>query len=432
MAIVAVTLWLVGMGAGVARAQPSAALTPPEVQAWRDDLRFMAAEMERLHKNLYHTVSREAFAAHVADIDARLPSMTRAQVVVALSQLTARVGDGHTNIYPTRDPVVGFHALPVAFTWFGSELRIRAVHASQRALLGARVLRVGSMEVDAAYAAVGTLIGRDNEQGVRYWSQYLLAMPEVLHALGITATSEEVPLTLAMADGVKTVQLRTFAPVEMMSGDTATLFNRRTGWIDARDQPGAVDPPWLSHTEAIFRTERIGDVLYVQLNQVGDAPGETLAQFAARLRDEIARTRPAKVALDLRLNRGGNGTLINPLIRALIQSTGIDRPGRLFAIIGSATFSAAQMLIDELEKYTSVTFVGEPSGSRGNAYGDSRRITLPNSGLTVRVSIYYWQFWHPTDARTATMPAISAPLTFADYVANRDPALDAIANYADR
>ncbi|HWF11973.1 MAG TPA: S41 family peptidase [Bryobacteraceae bacterium] len=134
------------------------------------------------------------------------------------------------------------------------------------------------------------------------------------------------------------------------------------------------------------------------------------------------RNRPAA-------EQGRNGTLIPPLIRSIVQSESIDRAGHLFAIIGPATFSAAQMLADALEKYTNAVFVGEPSGSKGNAYGDSRRITLPNSGITVRAAIYYWQDWHPLDKRDTIMPQLAAPLTFEEYSRGADPALAAIARY---
>lgn len=175
--------------------------------------------------------------------------------------------------------------------------------------------------------------------------------------------------------------------------------------------------------------EHVGDLLYAQINTVGDGEDETLAHFAQRLHDEIAATRPDKVAIDLRQNRGGNNTLIPPIIRSIIQSESIDRPGHLFGIIGPATFSAAQNLTDALEKYTNIIFVGEPTGSRGNAYGDSRKIVLPNSGITVRVAIYYWQDSHPMDQRDATVPKILAPLTFEAYRHKIDPALEAIASY---
>jgi hypothetical protein len=397
-----------------------------EARAWREDLRFMAQEMERTHKNLYHTTSREKFAAMVAALNAKIPSLQRHEVIVEMAKIAAAVGDGHTNIYPTRDPKIGFHTLPVTFTFFGDELYVRAAHDSQRPLVGAKVLRLGDRDTGDAYAAVKSMIGCDNEQGARYWAQYLLAMPEVLHALHITKALDEVPLALATSRGEERVVLHPFAPVEIMSGDTATLFNRRDGWTDIRDLSGRPDSLWLRRMSDAFHFEPAGTLLYVQINRVGDKEDETLAHFAKRLHDEIAVTKPDKVAIDLRLNRGGDATLIIPLIRALIQSESIDREGHLFAIIGPATFSAAQMLADALEKYTNVIFVGEPTGSKGNTYGDSRKITLPNSGITVRTSIYYWQDWHPMDDREATVPQILAPLTFDAYRNNIDPALKAI------
>ena len=386
----------------------------------------MASELERTHKNLYHAVTREQFAAMVAALDAKIPSLERYEVIVAMAKIVAVVGDGHTNIYPSRDPKIGFHTLPLAFTSFGDALYVRAAHESQRSLAGARVLRIGDRDVREAVATVEAMVGHDNEPGARYWAQYLLAMPEVLHALHITRTLRDVPLTLASGGGEERVVLHPFAPVEIMTGDTATLFDRREGWVDARDLGGRPEPLWLRGTGAIFNAEHVGDLLYVQINKIGDGPDEALAHFAQRLRDEIAASRPAKVAIDLRLNRGGDGTLIVPLIRAIIQSESIDRKGRLFAVIGPATFSAAQMLVDALERYTNVTFVGEPSGPKGNACGDSRKIILPNSGITVRAAIFYWQDWYPMDRREATIPEISAPLTLDAYSHNVDPALEAI------
>ena len=92
-----------------------------------------------------------------------------------------------------------------------------------------------------------------------------------------------------------------------------------------------------------------------RINRILDG-SETLARFFERLRDEIARTTLGKVALDLRLNRGGHAELNPALARARIQSPRIDQEGRLFAIIGPATFSAAQMLVNALARYTNVTF----------------------------------------------------------------------------
>ena len=389
----------------------------------------MVKEMQRTHKNLYHSISAETFAAMVQALDAKIPSLTRAEVIVEMAKIVAAVGDGHTNIYPTRDPKIGFHTLPVEFTFFGDQLYIRATQDEQRALLGAKVLRIGNLSTEDAGTAVIRMIGHENEGGARYWAEYLLAMPEVLEALHITSRIEDVPLTLVTERGATQVTFHPSAPVEVMSGDISTLFYRRQGWVDVRDSYPGSDPQWLREINIPFHFGHDGDLLYVQINTVGDSKDETLAHFAQRLHDEIAATKPDKVAIDLRQNRGGNNTLIPSLIRSIIQSESIDRPGHLFGIIGPATFSAAQNLTDALEEYTNILFVGEPTGSRGNAYGDSRKIVLPNSGITVRVAIYYWQDWHPMDQRDATVPKIAAPLTFEAYSHKIDPALEAIIRY---
>src|SRR4029453_19238219 len=140
-------------------ASPASPMAPDEARAWRDDIRFMAREAERTHKNLYHDLSREEFAAMVAAHDAKIPSLERHEVIVEMTKIMAAVGDGHTNIYPTGDSKIGFHTLPVVFTFFGNELYVRAAHKSQRPLTGARVVRIGDRDIDGAFAAVMTLVG---------------------------------------------------------------------------------------------------------------------------------------------------------------------------------------------------------------------------------------------------------------------------------
>src|SRR5690242_9185798 len=74
---------------------------------WREDLRFMVAEMERRHANLYHTVSREAFAKAVAELDARIPTLRRNEIITGMMRIAAMVGDGHTRVDPRKDMKFG-------------------------------------------------------------------------------------------------------------------------------------------------------------------------------------------------------------------------------------------------------------------------------------------------------------------------------------
>ena len=155
---------------------------------------------------------------------------------------------------------------------------------------------------------------------------------------------------------------------------------------------------------------------------------ESIAQFADRLRALVDSVPNTRLVLDLRLNRGGNGSLNRPLLLSLIKSRNLEGCGKLFVAIGRSTFSAAQFLVNELEQYTDAVFVGEPSGGKANSYGDSRKITLPNSKITVRVSTLWWQE-DPRDIRQWKGPDVAAELTSQDYARNLDPVLQAVRGY---
>ena len=132
-----------------------------------------------------------------------------------------------------------------------------------------------------------------------------------------------------------------------------------------------------------------------------------------------------RVVIDLRHNSGGDNTTLAPLELAL-RDPAIDRPGKLYAIIGRVTFSAAANFATDLEGATSVTFAGEDMGGSPNLFGDTRPVTLPDSGQILRMAARYWERSTPDDMRITIEPEIRAELTADDYFAGRDPVLEAI------
>src|SRR5690349_15412091 len=94
------------------------AVDKTEAESWREDLRYMAEEMPKVHHNLFHTMTREQFDASVQRLYDRIPQLARHQIIIEMARIVAMVGDGHTNIAPTRDPKIGFHALPIKLYLF--------------------------------------------------------------------------------------------------------------------------------------------------------------------------------------------------------------------------------------------------------------------------------------------------------------------------
>lgn len=427
-------LFLVALFSPVyAQSTRTAVVDKAEAERWREDLRYMAEQMPLLHINLFHTMTREQFETAVRKLNERIPQLARHQIIVEMARIAAMVGDGHTNVAPTRDPKIGFRQLPVKLYLFKDGLFVRAAERSHAELVGARVVKIGTASTDEAVTRAREIIGRDNEMDVKFFAPHLLVMPEVLHALGLVEDMEAVSLTVEQGGKRREVTLRPAGAADLIPPDTDTTWMPKAGWVDMRDAVSAPAPLWLKDPENKFWFEYLKDsrTLYVQINQVGDKETETLADFTKRLLAFVEANAVEKLVLDLRLNRGGNGGLLHPLKIGLIKSK-LDERGKLFALMGRSTWSASQFLLNYLEEYTNTIFVGEPSGSKGNIYGDSRRITLPNSQITVRVSVYYWQDWSPWDTRPWTPPNVTAELSSEDYRANADPALKAVLNYTPR
>jgi hypothetical protein len=166
-------------------------------------------------------------------------------------------------------------------------------------------------------------------------------------------------------------------------------------------------------------------VLYVQFNQVLDAPDESLAGFAGRLATALRDAPPELLVFDVRHNNGGDATLLDPLVAALREHEAHLPGGRLVVLTGPQTFSAAQIFIARVDHATGATFAGEPSSSRPNFVGEDNRVELPWSGLHVSLSNRYHETI-PGDARAWIEPQLRVELGSRDYFANRDPILDAV------
>jgi len=387
---------------------------------WREDLRFVATELRSRHANPYHHVSKGELDAAIASLDARIPGLRRNQIIVEMMRIVAMVGDGHTRIDPRKDPAFAFPSLPVKLYLFDDGLFIRAAAPGQEALVGAKVEAIGGVPVSAAISRAAALASRDNISGPRLFVPIYLAMPDILEAIGLSADSRTATLTLRKGAQTWTQSLAAAQVDPAWPPDTDISLVTPKGWADAHAGP---PPMWLAAPLELYRLIELPErqAIYVQLNMVTDQKDENLTQFGERILKRAVAANPKAIIVDLRLNTGGNGDLRNGFIKSMIRAEDADT--RLFVLTARGTFSASQFLLDDLDRLTGAMFIGEPASSRPTGYGDAFRSAMPNSGINIRTSIKYWQSGQ--DMRPFTPIDIAAPLTFGDYVAGRDPALEA-------
>lgn len=395
--------------------------TAPQMTAaqWQTDVKFLGEEMPKRHKNLFHRMKREDFESAVKQLHDRVPQMTEDEIIVGLMKITAMVKDGHTNVIPREFFRSG--TFPFKLYLFSDGLFVQKAATEYAEMVGGRVVKIGNLNADEAFKIVGQAAFADNEMGVKEIVPLMLTVPEILAGFKIIGDKQKLNLTIESGGKQKVYEIKPTGTLENLNRIPA-------GWIDAA--PKTNQPLYLKDPDNMYWFEYIKDrqMLYVQHNGIGNKPDEPVAQFYKRV-IAFAEANPVEIfVIDLRFNGGGNNTLNRAVVIDLIKSR-LNRRGKFFVIIGRETFSAAQNLVNLLERFTEATFVGEPTAAHPNHYGDNRPFTLPNSKLTVRASTLWWQDLDPRDERFWTAPEIAAEMSSEDYRKNIDPPLEAILNY---
>lgn len=406
----------------LAAAAPAAA-TPADVAAWRADLDTLRRELPVRHPAPFLNVPRARWDSAATALARQLPSMSRNQALVGFMRLVAMLGDAHTDLDP--GPALGLRFYPLELYAFDDGLFVRRADSTHAALVGAKVLRIGRASAEEAMAQVATLIPHENEWWVRAWAPLQLMIPEVLDGLSLAGDVEQLPLVLERDGRRDTVRIAPAGRIADQHGHGPVPIDM-SGWISMRTAPA----PWWEQQpgEALWWTfDPPTRTLYTCMRAVAPSPGTFTNRpqwdrvFA--LADSLS---PARFVLDLRENTGGNGGLNRYPVQQLLRRPALDRPDRLFVIIGRKTFSAGQQFTNLLEAWTQATFVGEPSGQRPSQYGDHRPLALPASGMTVQISSIFHQAPNEFDDRSFVPPRLYTPLGSQAYRDGVDPALAAI------
>jgi tetratricopeptide (TPR) repeat protein len=317
-------------------------------EGWRSDLRILTREVKRKAYDPFRQVSEEDFDVAVDKISAAIPQLTDMQVIVEMRKLLRLLGDGHAGISGTELHPDLQQTLPLQFYLFEEGLHIIAAHPQYRDLLGARVLRFGERTVDEVIEALDAVICRDNAYWPKEVAPYRMRELPLLHALGLIPEARRVDLTILDGEGrTSTVSVPTDAnrhtidyavpPVKVPARDPE-------GWLTYPETLATPLPLYLKNVDAAYWFEYppAARLVYFQFNAVRNEREESLTDFCERLFAFIEAGEVDQLVIDMRWNGGGNTFLEMPLLHRLIGCRKVNRRGRLFVIIGRATFSAAQ------------------------------------------------------------------------------------------
>lgn len=406
-----------------------AGLAPPGLtrdEGWRYDVDFLVGEIRRLRGHLGGRPLPTAIFDTAERLKQDIPTLSDDQIALELIHIVALIGDGHswlsnTGATPAPDAVVTVNArtLPVQFWLFDDGLFVIDAAEGFEQWIGSRVARLGDLTVEEALSRIAPYIPRDNEQGLK-WMGVVVYLPRLLVLQGIGATDNPMSARLVLEDrdgGTHEVTLE--------GGE-----HRLSRTLSAQEDSLHPAPLHLQQRDRFYWATEVPEhqAVYFQFNAVRNlgAGLPSIAEFADSLRQLLERSGATNLVVDVRHNGGGNNTLLRPLVRAMVWFEMASPEHQIYVITSRETFSAAQNLVNRIERMADPIVVGEPSSSKPNFVGESSSVTLPYSGLKSSLSNRYWQDSDDGDDRAWIAPLIPVTMSSDDYFANRDPVIEAI------
>lgn len=397
-----------------------APMTSLRLAEWSADLAALDQSVRSNHVNPFHTISEGDWADEVALLDGRIDELSDLGVALELQRLVGLLGDGHTRLGfdPTRvrpDTSIGLRLpidrYPVLLGAFADGIGIVRSFGGPVDLSGRLVSEIHGVPVaDLVDSAIGYTSG-DNRWGRAQQALALLVAPEFLdHILGADAA--------------------TAGTITLLGGESVTLEPIKGGAWAAFSVPPDPEfdqqvPLWQSRPGSNYWAEQLDQAIYVQVSRTADDPnsGQPFKDFVDEVFAAIDSGEASRLVIDFRLYPGGDSEFLIPLILRLAEHPIAAPQGNVFVLVGPITASSAVLNSIDLLNTINPIFVGEPTATSPNHYGESRSVGLVNSGLVLN---YPTVFFAPVaDGRDALYPAVEIRPTVAEFVAGDDPVLDA-------
>lgn len=389
---------------------------------WQADLRYLQKTVHDDYPFLFKKTTPEVFDTAIEELYGKIPKLQDHEVLVGLAKIVSLFKYGHTGV-GFRDNPIPYHKLPMVIYQFADGVYITGAHKKYGEIVGAKILKVEDRPIDEVLKAIYPVVPAENDQYFKAYGISYLTIPEVLHAQGITKTLQE-NITMQIEKDGKIFMSAVKATDELDFPLQYGEVKPASDWVSARDLSNP--PHYLKDLDQIYYYEYLPEekALYVRHSQIQDDPSEDIPSFFGRVFSFIENNDVEKLVLDVRLNGGGNNYKNKPVVTGIIETKKINKTGKLYVIIGRRTFSACQNLVNELDNYTNVIFVGEPTAENINFYGDNKKVVLPNSGVPVYLSFAWWQDKPQWENGPYTVPDVSVAPSFEDYRLNRDPVLE--------
>ena len=389
-------------------------------QLLKEDMLYWQKVLEESHVNPYHTISKEGMHSLQENILSGLPdSVTHFQACFAISRVVGALEEGHLGFATNRvsDSLYAYHCVRFPYLLFdidnGALVVQRDLSAPNKLPAFSRITEINGIPVQQLYEKYVKFYG-----GLEPWKKLQVKnnFRKLLFMDGIVS-----PFRIkAMVDN---------SPVEFTTGGYT---------YSQTDSIGKIIISELSVPTRAFSLNFLpGNIALIEFNDMDTQLTDSFAVFLNRSFQQIKERKAAGVIVDIRKNGGGDSRLGDMLIsyisdkkyrsssgmkmrisshsKAYAALRGVKDPfadwengklyeyktkklmppgknplrynGKVAVLIGTGTFSSANMLTNAIKDYQMATLIGEPTAEPGNDFGEIFSFMLPRTHIVATTAI---------------------------------------------
>lgn len=404
----------------------------PSPEQIREGVEIVLNTIKKRHPKPYRHFTESEWNKKASDIIGRADELSENEYLVELISLVGMAADVHTSAFP-----IGNILLQDSYSlrpWkFSDGIYIRAASKNYSHLIGAKVIALNSVPIKKAWDIIINKFPKENESMTTNWAANYMQFPVILNVLGLGESETGGSWTFLMPNGKnETIFLKADEHIGYSSViNTSRAIDAPEGWIQGHDNLSET-PLWLKNVTDNYWYDIINEnkAIFFQMN----IPRYNRQKPWDKFLDEMFKTINEnndieRLIIDLRHHKGGYDYMAKALVRNILLSPKIDRPGGLYIITNRVTQSSGLAFIGWMEMATYPIIVGEPAGAhpllKNGAWGNHRAINLPGTTITFRVSTHNENMTDAIDDRHIVAPDIPITMTYDDYESGKDSALEA-------
>jgi len=377
-------------------------------QRFLDDLKYLQAELPARHFNLFAKMTPKEFGSRLEKIKSRLDHLDQSGFTNELYKLLKAIGDEHTKVEPAYE-----QTFPLTFDTFSEGTFVVRTDGENDHLLYAKLRKIDGRSLSKVTSMLKEVLNDENESYFNVYSNYYLSNPSFLKGLTVLNSPDHGLYSFkTLSEGLLDVELYPKPRLEFIKSNDK---NNKIKLL----RYSRPDNYWYSY-DPNTRT------IYFNYQRCAADQKIPFQSFCDSLFSTIEKTRPEKIVLDLRANSGGNSAILQPFLDK-IGSSYLNKKGSFFVFIGKSTFSSALMNAIELKRRFNTILVGELTSGNINHFGETRRLTLPNTGINISYSTKFWENWKEKNG--ALQPDVKIRYSISSFRKNIDEAMEFTSAY---